>query len=248
MLKQSLQQKLLQKLSPQQIQLMKLLQIPSANLEQRIKEEIEQNPALEEGAAESEEGETNEYDEGADGLGDEGIDTENNNDDFDISDYLSDDDIPSYKLSTQNSGPDDEKRDIPISGGMSFQDLLISQLNMRMVDDRAYEIALHLIGSIDNDGYIRRPLNAIVDDLAFAQNIFATEDELKEMLEVLQDFDPPGVGARDLQECLYLQLERKSGSEDQERAKTIIKDHFEEFSKKHYSKIARKLGIEEDDL
>lgn len=246
MLKQTLQQKLLQKLSPQQIQLMKLLQVPSASLDQRIKEELEQNPALEEGKTEEESiGEEN-YDE--DGMDQDGGD-DSSQDEFDISDYLSDDDIPSYKLNSNNSSSDDERREVPITGGLSFQDVLISQLSMRLLDDHHYKIAVHLIGSLDGDGYLRRPLEAIVDDMAFTQNVSTTKEELEEVLHEIQELDPPGVGARSLQECLLLQLQRRSNHDMAlALAVEVIRNHFEEFSKKHYSRIARKLGITEEEL
>lgn len=251
MLKLSLQQKLLQKLSPQQIQLMKLLQIPTIGLEQRIKEELEMNPALEEGPDESaenadtdEEFETNEE-----------KDEENSREDFSLDEYIDDDEIPAYKLNIKNTGPDDERKDIPYSGGNSFQENLLSQLGLRVLDDKSFLIAENLIGNLDEDGYLRRELSAIVDDLAFSQNIMTTEPELVEVLHVIQEFDPAGLGARSLQECLLLQLKRKKSETKQianlmtlEVARKIIEENFDEFSKKHYDKISKKLDINEEVL
>jgi RNA polymerase sigma-54 factor len=246
-LRQGLNQKLLQKLSPQQIQLMKLLQIPVANLEQRIKEEMQDNPALEEGADQEED----EYDTDADD------DTSNDDDeelsereeDISIDEYLVDDEIPDYKTSVNNSSPDDERREMPLSTQGNFQDQVLAQLYLLDFDDREYHIAEQLVGSIDDDGYLRRELTAIVDDLAFSQNISTTKEELEKILKAIQTLDPPGIGARSLQECLELQLERK----DQKResivlAKKILNKQFEEFSKKHYEKISRELEITDEQL
>ena len=251
MLKLSLQQKLLQKLSPQQIQLMKLLQIPTIGLEQRIKEELEINPALEEGPDESAEN----ADTDEDFETNEEKDEENSREDFSLDEYIDDDEIPAYKLAVKNSGEDDERKDIPYSGGNSFQENLLSQLGLRVLDDKDFLIAENLIGNLDEDGYLRRELSAIVDDLAFSQNIMATEAELLEVLQVIQEFDPAGLGARSLQECLLLQLRRKQRETKQmsniltlEVAIKIIEDNFEEFSKKHYDKISKNLDINEEVL
>ncbi|MFH1320366.1 MAG: RNA polymerase factor sigma-54 [Bacteroidota bacterium] len=249
MLKQKLQQKLQQKLSPQQIQLMKLLQIPTVALEQRIKEEIENNPTLEEGSDEDDEkvqddssDDTEDFDYTEDGELQE--ESKNNDDEFDLTDYLDDDDIPSYKLTAKNAGRDEENKTIPFAVSMTFHELLISQLGLQILDEDQYAKALHLIGSIDDDGYLRRHLSAIVDDMAFSQNIATTEDELLSLLEIIQDFDPPGVGARDLRECLRIQLKRKAPhNEAGKTAMQIIDKHFIEFTKKHYDKITVKLNI-----
>lgn len=244
-LKQRLQLKQLQRLSPQQIQLMKLLQIPTIALEQRIKEELEVNPALEEGP---------ESDDADDELADlknedqEEFDDSNSDDEFSIEDYLDDDDIPDYKLYANNSSPDDEEREMPLSGGASFQDLLLEQLGMRVLSEQQRTIAEIIIGNIDDDGYLRRELFAIVDDLAFTQNILTNEDEVEDMLDVIQHFEPAGVGARNLQECLMLQLNRKEETETVHLAKELITKMMDEFSKKHYSKICQRLHIEEDEL
>jgi len=238
MLKQSLNHKLLQKLSPQQIQLMKLLQVPTMELEQRIKEEIEENPALEEGNEE-----TDDYD---DDFGDDNNDS--TDEDFDINDYL-DDDLPQYKTATSNYSADDDDKVIPLSGGKSFHDLLISQLGLRNLSDNEEVIANTIIGNIDDDGYVRRELIALTDDLAFGFNISVTKAEVEDVLFVIQDFEPAGVGARDLRECLLLQLERKHhGNISVYTAKKIIETSFDEFTKKHYDKIKKKFEISDDDL
>ncbi len=243
-LRQRLQQKQLQRLSPQQIQLMKLLQVPTIALEQRIKEELEGNPALEEGP----EGE--EIDEFADlDSQDEQDEYEDSSDDeFGIEDYLDDDDIPDYKLYANNNSADDEEKEVPLSGGASFQDLLLEQLGMRVLTDKQNVIATNIIGNIDDDGYLRREIFAIVDDLAFTQNLQANEDELEDLLDVIQSFEPAGVGARNLQECLLIQLNKKEETENVVLARTLITKMMDEFSKKHYSKICQRLNIDEDKL
>ncbi len=237
MLKQSLNQKLLQKLSPQQIQLMKLLQVPTMELEQRIKEEIEENPALEEGKEENTD--LDDYDTG---------ETESSDDDFDINDYL-DDDLPQYKTASNNYSADDDDKVIPLSGGKSFHDLLVTQLGLRRLNEKEEVIANTIIGNIDDDGYVRRELIALVDDIAFGFNISVTEEEVEDVLFVIQDFEPAGVGARDLRECLLLQLERKHhGDISIYTAKKIVETSFDEFTKKHYDKIKKKFEISDDDL
>ncbi len=243
-LKQSLSLKLQQKLSPQQIQLMKLLQLPTIALEQRIKEEMESNPALEEGREEEEE-DVN-YNEEDDYNYDEKSEAEK---EFNFDDYINGDEIPSYKLNANNRSKDDEEKQIPLSGGDTFQDLLEAQLIMFDLDEEDYEIAHHLIGSLDESGYLRRDLESIVDDLAFTQNIITDVEHLKLVLKLIQQFDPPGVGARTLQECLLLQIKRKKeNSLVLMNAKEIIENYFDEFSKKHYDKIVDKLNITEEDL
>ncbi|MDA7803187.1 RNA polymerase factor sigma-54 [Crocinitomix sp.] len=239
MLKQTLSHKLLQKLSPQQIQLMKLLQVPTMELEQRIKEEIEENPALEEGKEESEE--MDDYEDGYD-------DSSESNEEFDINDYL-DDDLPQYKTAVNNSGKDDDEKAVPISGGMSFHEILENQLMLRKMTPTEKKIAENIIGNIDDDGYLRREIEAIVDDLAFSDNIQTTEEDIEDVLFVIQDFEPAGVGARNLRECLLLQLERRHhGDIAVYTAKKIVEKCFEEFTKKHYDKIKAKFEIEDEDL
>lgn len=244
-LRQGLNQKLLQKLSPQQIQLMKLLQIPVANLEQRIKEELQENPALEEGAEEEEEDLNNEEDD----IADDDEELSEREDDISLDEYLIDDEIPDYKTSVNNTSPDDERREMPLISQGNFQDQVLAQLYVLDFDDREYHIAEQLVGSIDDDGYLRRELSAIVDDLAFAQNINSTIEELEQILKAIQTLDPPGIGARSLQECLELQLERKGNKRDSiPVAKKILHRHFDEFSKKHYDKISKELSISDEEL
>lgn len=253
MLKQSIQQKLLQKLSPQQIQLMKLLQVPTVELDMRIKEELEINPALEEGNDDKDSAEDNFDDLEFNNENEEYEDKDNSRDDFNLDEYLDDDEIPAYKLTTKNSGEDEERKEIPITGGVSFQDTLMQQLGLVVYDDHHYQIASTLIGNIDEDGYLRRELESIVDDLAFTQNISTNADELEEILKVIQGFDPPGVGARSLKECLELQLKRKiqesdGNTEILKLSLKIIQTQMEEFSKKHYDKIQRKHQINNEEL
>lgn len=237
MLKQTLSHKLLQKLSPQQIQLMKLLQVPTMELEQRIKEEIEENPALEEGKEESAEDDFEEYDE-----------VSESNEEFDINDYL-DDDLPQYKTSVNNSGKDQDEKAVPISGGKSFHEILENQLMLRKLTTKEKLIAENLIGNIDDDGYLRREIEAIVDDLAFTANLETTEEDVEDVLFIIQDFEPAGVGARDLRECLLLQLERRHhGDISVYTAKKILEKSFEEFTKKHYEKIKAKFEINDENL
>ena len=248
MLKQRLQQKLLQKLSPQQIQMIKLLEIPTVQLEQRIKKELEENPVLEEGfEGEEESGNSAENENSEDNTSEEERSAEE--DEFSFDDYLEDDEIPDYRLSLKNYSPDDKKTEIPFSVGQSFHDHLESQIGLRSFDERQRMLALYIIGNIDDDGYLRRELENIVDDLAFTQNITSSEEELAEILKTIQQFDPPGVGARNLQECLLLQLERKDLKLPQlQLAYNILKYHFKSFTKKHYEKIIEKLGITQDEL
>ena len=242
MLKQSLQQKLLQKLSPQQIQMIKLLEIPTIQLEQRIKKELEENPVLEEGK-ELDEFEDNVEDE----VSEENL--ENDTDEFSLEDYINEEDVPSYKLSANNYSKDDKKEDIPFSIGISFHEHLQNQIGLRYLNEKEEILALYLIGNLDDDGYVRRKLESVANDLAFSQNIETNEDELLEVLRIVQDLEPIGVGARTLQECLLLQIETK----DQENAviklsRKILKYYFEEFTKKHYEKIITRLNIKEEEL
>ena len=242
MLKQRLQQKLLQKLSPQQIQMIKLLEIPAMQLEQRIKKELEENPILEEG-------EDLEIEIGEQAEEPEENETDIDNEEFSLEDYIEDDEIPNYRLNTNNYSDDDKRPEMPIGSSSNFHSHLESQLGLRSLTEREELLAQYILGNIDDDGYIRRKLEAIVDDLAFTQNIAATEEELFRLLEIVQDFDPPGVGARDLQECLLLQISRKDQSEvPVTLARKIIKSHFQEFTRKHYDKIIRRTGISEEEL
>ena len=242
MLKQKLQQKLLQKLSPQQIQMIKLLEIPAMQLEQRIKKELEENPVLEEGV-----------DEEIDKQEEEDVvdDTfEDNTEEFSLSDYLDEDDTPSYRLTTSNYSKDDERNaEIPFSVGSSFHEHLKSQMGLQSLTGEEEELAKYIIGNIDEDGYLRRKLESIVDDLAFLQNIKTSEEELLNILRIVQDFEPPGVGARDLQECLLLQIERKDQDDPvKKRAREILKYYFQEFTKKHYEKIEERMNLANGEL
>ena len=245
MQKLSLSQSLSQKLSPQQIQFIKLLQVPTAELDARIEEELEINPALEEGKVEENESSGEEdYDEG---FGDE-YGQESN--EVNVDDYL-DDDYGGYKMQGDgNYNSDDEDREIPFSAPSSLHEQLITQLNFLKLDDRQRIIGEQLIGSIENDGYIRRELTAIINDLAFSQNIETDFDELEEILRKIQSFDPAGIAARNLQECLIIQLERKEHPDDPavQHALAIIQDCFEEFTKKHYPKIQKRLNLDEEEI
>ena len=239
-LKQYLVQKLEQRLSPQQIQLMKLLQVPTMELDQRIKQEIEENPALEEGA----DFEEDEYDNASDDEDEFDYDEP----DFDISDYI-DEDGSDYKTKANNHSKDDEERVIPLSGESTFQEKLTEQLQLLDLDDTQYVIADTIIGNLDESGYLNREIESIVDDLAFSANIMVTEQEIEEVLLVIQELDPAGVGARDLQECLLIQINRKQdGDITRYTAKIILEQFFEEFTRKHYDKITKKLEIEDQDL
>ena len=251
MLKQGLQQKLLQKLSPQQIQLMKLLQVPTVALEQRIKEELEINPALEEGADKDDSSDEPNTDDpfGDSNDGEEEAHADQNREDFDLSAYIDDDETPAYKMAANNYSPDDERKEIPFAGGQGFQEQLTSQLALRDIKAEEFPIAEYLIGNIDEDGYLRRDISSIVDDLAFSQNILTSEEHVIRSLKEVQELDPPGIGARDLQECLLIQLRRKEyQTVELKTAAVILRDCMEEISRKHYDKIAKKLELTDDEL
>ncbi len=253
MLKQRLQQKLLQKLSPQQIQLMKLLQVPAIMLEQRIKQEIEENPALEEGPDDFQEpeytqdDEYGEYDpEQAEKDHDADELRRNDDDEFDLSDYMDDDETPAYRLYADNYSSDDEHREAPLTSGDSFQELLLSQLGMRILEDREKLIARHIIGNIDESGYLQRDVHSLIDDLAFSQNLETSFKEVLRLIRIIQEFDPPGVGARDLQECLLIQLRRKHPKTlPIQNAILTLEKSFNDFTRKHFDKIRRKHGFSE---
>lgn len=243
MQKLSLNQTLQQKLSPQQIQFIKLLQIPTAELDTRIEEELEINPALEEG--------TEDYDEPAndDPFDDDyNEDTRSRDDDLDIDGYLSSDDYNGYKMQGDGNYAEEE-RESPLASSSSLMDSLMQQFGYLRLTDEQRVIGLQLIGSIESDGYIRRSMQAIVNDLAFSQGVFTDAQELEEVLEKIQTFDPPGIAARTLQECLVLQLKRKDQSDPcVVLAIKIIDEYFDEFSKKHYEKIQRRLNISDESL
>ena len=239
--KLTLQQKLLQKLSPQQIQVIKLLEIPTMQLEQRIKKELEENPVLELESDSPTTDDQSDYNDGDDNVKDA------DNEEFTVDDYYEDEEIPTYKLNTNNFSKDEKYVDVPFSVGTSFNEFLTEQLSLSDLNDQEQQLAEYVLGNIDDDGYLRRDLMSISDDLAFNLNMDVSEDELEKILKVIQDFDPPGVGARDLRESLLLQLSRKEGAEFA-LAKTIVKDYFTEFTKKHYEKIQTKLELTDDEL
>ncbi|WGK95019.1 MULTISPECIES: RNA polymerase factor sigma-54 [Flavobacterium] len=247
MLKQFLNLKLSQKLSPQQIQLMKLIQLPTQAFEQRLLEEMNENPALEAGKEEEEyvkdEFETEDYDD-FDDAESERIDA----DEINIDDYLSDDDTPDYKTQTNNYSDDDEDYDIPFAAPISFHQDLINQLNTFILSESDREIAEFLVGSIDDMGYIRRSIPDIVDDLAFTQAVYTDEKTVERLLHVIHELEPSGVGARDLQECLLLQLKHKTPTEYIELATDIIENQFDAFTKKHYDKLLQKYNVSNDQL
>jgi len=240
MLKQGLEQKLLQKLSPQQIQMIKLLEIPALQLEQRIKNELEENPVLEEGER------NEELDSSIEEQEEQG---ESDQDEFSFEDYIGDDDIPSYKLHASNASKDDKKEDIPFSVSVSFHDHLENQIGLKSLSERQYMLALYIIGNIDDDGYLRRKLESIANDLSFTQNVKVSEEELETVLKIIQQLDPPGVGARTLRECLLLQIKQKNLEQPSLKlAKKILEQYFNEFTKKHYEKIITRLKISEEEL
>ena len=240
MLKQYLQLKLSQKLSPQQIQLMKLIELPLQELEERLSREIEENPALESGKENEDDFYENESDYGDDSNSDEN--------DINVEDYLSDDDIPDYRLKTNNYSEDDEEKSIPFISGLSFNQFLKNQLSTFSLSEEDQKIAEFLVGSVDQSGYIRTELIDIVDDLAFTMGVYTDLDSTERILRKIHLLDPPGVGARDLKECLVIQLNRKNNSKSVESAINILENHFELFIKKHYQKIIQKINITEDEL
>ena len=245
MLKQQLNLKLSQKLSPQQIQLMKLIQLPTQAFEQRLKQEMEENPALEGGKEDKddyeEDFENPDYQD--EDPGNESIEAE-----IDVDEYLSDDEIPSYRLQANNYSADDEDKQVPYASGTSFTQYLKTQLSTLRLNESQKEIAEFLVGSVDESGYIRRSVQDIVDDLAFTQNVYTDEETVEKVLEYVHELDPAGVGARSLQECLLIQLNRKEQTRPVSLAKDIIDKSFDQFSKKHYQKLLSKHDISEDEL
>ena len=231
-MKQYLKLKLSQKLSPQQIQLMKLIQLPTLDFEQKIQREIEENPALEENKSLTDNENGDEYSE---------------SDEINIDDYLNYDDTPSYKLNTRNTSNSEDKN-IPYSATISFTEYLLSQLKPISMDERMMKVAEFLVGSIDESGYIRLTIDEIIDDLAFTQNLIVNEEEINNVLEIIHEFDPAGVGAMSLQDCLIIQLKRKEKTEMNQLAVEIIENSFEQFSKKHYEKLINKYSITQEDL
>ena len=238
-MKQYLKLKLNQKLSPQQIQLMKLIQLPTIDFEQNIQRELEENPALE-----IEENRNENIDEDYSNSNDE---TLSDNEDINIDEYLNYDDTPSYKLN-YSSNNENEKNEIPFASGPSFTEHLTSQLNTLKLDNKEKKIAEFLVGSIDNSGYIRQGLNEIIDDLAFTQNLDVSIEKLNKTLSIVQQLDPAGVGAQSLKDCLIIQLKRKAVNDDIELAIDILEHSFEHFSKKHFNKLIAKYNISEERL
>lgn len=255
-LKQSQYLKLGQKLLPQQILLMKLLQLPTMALEERIKEELEANPALEEEGeqtAEEELYDNEEQNEAPEDLDENGDVKEPDEpasvNDVEIEDYMDAEELDSYKYEVVNKGADDDTRDFVLAEGIGYKEQLEQQLGLKDLTEMEYAIGLYLIGSFDEDGYVRRELELIVDDLAFNYNITTSLPEVEHVLKVIQSFDPPGIGARNLQECLMLQLERKKDkTRDVTLAMEVISNYMDEFSKKHYDKIQKRLDIDQDEL
>lgn len=243
MLKQFLNLKLSQKLSPQQIQLMKLIQLPTQAFEQRLKEELIDNPALESGN-DDEVYEKDDFDIEDDFEDNQSIEA----DEINIDEYLSDDETPDYKLQANNYSDDDEDRTMPIAAQISFHQDLINQLNTFIIPENEREIAEFLVGSIDDDGYLRRTIQDVVDDLAFTQGIYTDEKTVEKILHIVQSLDPIGVGARDLQECLLLQLKHKTPTEYIDLAIDLIENQFESFTKKHYEKLLQKYEISQEQL
>lgn len=246
MLKQYLQFKLSQKLSPQQIQLMKLIQLPTQAFEQRLQQELEENPALEGGKEENDELDDT-FDE-FDNSDEDYDETETIGEDINVDEYLSDDDVPDYRTQANNYSADDEDKDMPFAAGTSFTQYLTSQLNTFRLSDDERDIAEFLVGSVDESGYIRRELSDIADDLAFTQNVYTDEKSIEKVLNVVHQLDPAGVGARNLQECLSIQLHRKEKNPDVELAIAIIDKAFDQFTKKHYKKLIQKFDITEMQL
>ncbi|TYA74507.1 RNA polymerase factor sigma-54 [Seonamhaeicola marinus] len=243
MLKQHLQFKLSQKLSPQQIQLMKLIQLPTQAFEQRLKQELEENPALE-GGKENKDEFDSDFDNSDDFNDNETINAE----DINVDEYLSDDEIPDYRTQSNNYSVDDDEKSMPYAAGTSFTQHLINQLNTYRLSDDERDIAIFLVGSVDESGYIRRSLSDIMDDLAFTQNVYTEENKIEDVLKIVHQLDPAGVGARNLQECLSIQLNRKERTPDVELAISIIDKAFEQFTKKHYKKLLQKFDISEIQL
>jgi RNA polymerase sigma-54 factor len=249
MLKQNLQQKLLQKLSPQQIQFIKLLQIPTATLDTRIKEELEENPALEDLSLSNMNEPAEEYPDRDPDEDNFKEDESGEFDEFNIEDYLQEDNVNDYGSKYDQNDEDDDQKEIPIAVQNTFFENLQQQLDLIPLSDRDFLIAQQIIGSLDDDGYLRRSITSLIDDLAFSHNIFAEEDEVEEMLKLIQDFEPAGVGARDLQECLLIQLKRKDpGNPIIQKAVIVVEDYLDEFTRKHYDKLERSLNLNSEEL
>ncbi|KQS38129.1 RNA polymerase factor sigma-54 [Pedobacter sp. Leaf194] len=250
MLKQHLQQKLLQKLSPQQIQFIKLLQVPTVALDTRVKEELEENPALEDPSLMTADEPKGEYDDLNDGPDDYEKSSEDTSmDEFNVDDYLQDDNTNDYSTSYNNGDDDEEKKETPIAIESTFFESLQEQLDLIPLSDQDFIIGKQIIGSLDDDGYLRRPLSSMIDDLAFSQNVMVEEEDVLEMLRLIQSFDPPGIGARDLKECLLIQLKRKdAGNPIIVKAMNVVENYLDEFTRKHYDKLEKSLGLDSEEL
>jgi RNA polymerase sigma-54 factor len=249
MLRQNFQQKLLQKLSPQQIQFIKLLQVPTVSLDTRIKEELEDNPALEDLSLANMNEPAEEYPDKDPDDNFNSEDSQDSSDEFNVDDYLQDDNINDFGSKYEQNGDDDEERkEIPIAVQNSFFESLQAQLHLVPLSDKDFRIGQQIIGSLDDDGYLRRQITSLIDDLAFSQNIFAEAEEVLEILKVIQSFDPAGVGARDLQECLLIQLRKKDQNSIVRKATRVVEHFLEEFTKKHYDKLERSLNMDSEEL
>ncbi|WP_421943372.1 RNA polymerase factor sigma-54 [Pedobacter sp.] len=250
MLKQHLQQKLLQKLSPQQIQFIKLLQVPTVALDTRVKEELEENPALEDPSLMTADEPKGEYDDLNDGPEDyESSSEDNSMDEFNVDDYLQDDSANDYSTNYNNGDDDEEKKETPIAIESTFFESLQEQLDLIPLSDQDFIIGKQIIGSLDDDGYLRRPLSSMIDDLAFSQNVMVEEEDVLEMLRLIQSFDPPGIGARDLKECLLIQLKRKDTNNPIiVKAMNVVENYLDEFTRKHYDKLEKSLNLDSEEL
>jgi RNA polymerase sigma-54 factor len=250
MLKQNLQQKLLQKLSPQQIQFIKLLQVPTVSLDTRIKEELEENPALEDLSLTNMTEPEEQYPDRDPDEDTYNGDDEGGSEEFNIDDYLQEDNINDYgSRYDQNGDDDDENKEIPIAVQSSFFENLQAQLDLLPLTEKDFRIGQQIIGSLDDDGYLRRPIMSLTDDLAFSQNVMAEDDEVEEMLKVIQSFDPAGVGARTLQECLLIQLRKKDANDPIIRkAINVVEHYLDEFTRKHYDKLEKSLNMDSIEL
>ena len=232
MLKQELTLKQVQKLSPLQIQTIKLIELPVQELEQRIRKELEENPVLDDDVPESK----------------DDTDDDNQPREISLSEIKDDDSIPEYRLRVNNYGKDERPQYNTFSVKESFTQSLMEQLGFRNLSEHQYNIAAFIIGSLDDDGYLRRDIDSLVDDLAFRMNINTDEDEVLQMLKVIQEFDPPGLGARDLRECLLIQLKGLKQTEDVTNARRIVSEYFQEFSNKHFQRIMSRLGLDETEM
>jgi RNA polymerase sigma-54 factor len=251
MLRQNLQQKLLQKLSPQQIQFIKLLQIPTVSLDARIKEELEENPALEDLSLVNLNEPVEEYPDKDPDTGDYNGEEKTGDefDEFNVEDYLQEDNLNDYSSKYDQNGEDEEERkEMPIAVQSSFYETLHQQLDLAPISEKDFLIGQQIIGSLDDDGYLRRSTTSLLDDLAFSQNVIAEEEEVEEMLKLIQSFEPAGVAARDLKECLLIQLRKKEQTPIVQKAIKVVDNYLDEFTRKHYDKLERALNMDSIEL